>query len=67
MEFSIIIPTYKNYNYCKLTIDSIKKNSSFAHEIIVHLNGIDETTENYLKNEKIYIQNHLKMLVSVVA
>jgi len=53
MEFSIIIPTYKNYNYCKLTIDSIKKNSSFAHEIIVHLNGIDETTENYLKNEKI--------------
>ena len=53
MEFSIIIPTYKNYNYCKLTIDSIKKNSSFAHEIIVHLNGIDETTENYLKNDKI--------------
>ena len=53
MEFSIIIPTYKNYNYCKLTIDSIKKNSSFAHEIIVHLNGIDDTTENYLKNDKI--------------
>ena len=53
MEFSIIIPTYKNYNYCKLTIDSIKKNSSFVHQIIVHLNGIDETTENYLKNEKI--------------
>ena len=49
----IIIPTYKNYNYCKLTIDSIKKNSSFAHEIIVHLNGIDDTTENYLKNDKI--------------
>ena len=53
MDFSIIIPTYKNYNYCKLTIDSIKKNSSFAHEIIVHLNGIDDTTENYLKNDKI--------------
>lgn len=53
MEFSIIIPTYKNYNYCKLTIDSIKKNSSFSHEIIAHLNGLDETTENYLYNEKI--------------
>ncbi len=53
MEFSIIIPTFKNYNYCKLTIDSIKKNSSFDHEIIVHLNGADDQTESYLKNEHI--------------
>ena len=42
MEFSIIIPTFENYDYCKLTIDSIKHNSSFNHEIIVHLNGIDD-------------------------
>ncbi len=53
MEFSIIIPTHKNYNYCKLTIDSIKKNSSFNHEIIVHLNGDDKVTESYLKKENI--------------
>ena len=53
MEFSIIIPTFRNYNYCKLTIDSIKKNSSFKHEILVHLNGIDEDTEKYLNSEKI--------------
>jgi len=53
MEFSIIIPTFKNYNYCKLTIDSIKENSSFNHELIVHLNGIDPHTENYLKDENI--------------
>ena len=53
MEFSIIIPTFENYDYCKLTIDSIKHNSSFNHEIIVHLNGIDDQTENYLKKENI--------------
>ena len=53
MEFSIIIPSHNNYKYCKLTIDSIKKNSSFNHEIIVHLNGEDNDTENYLINESI--------------
>ena len=53
MEFSIIIPTYKNFKYFKLTIDSIKKNSSFNHEIVVHLNGEDKETENYINNEQI--------------
>ncbi len=53
MEFSIIIPTFKNFHYCKLTIDSIKKNSSFNHELIIHLNGNDPETENHLKNENI--------------
>ena len=53
MEFSIIIPTYKNYKYCKLTIDSIKKNSFYNHEIIVHINGKDDETENYLVQQNI--------------
>ena len=53
MEFSIIIPTHNNYNYFKLTLDSIKKNSSFNHEIITHLNGEDAETENFLKNEQL--------------
>tara|TARA_B100001029_G_scaffold176944_2_gene180711 strand:+ start:693 stop:1559 length:867 start_codon:yes stop_codon:yes gene_type:complete len=54
MEFSIIIPTFKNYKYCKLTIDSIKKNSSYNHEVIVHVNGNDEHTENYLNKNNIF-------------
>ena len=53
MEYSIIIPTYRNYKYCKLTIDSIKKNSFFNHEIIVHINGNDIKTENYLTHQGI--------------
>ena len=39
MNFSIIIPTFQNYQYLSLCIKSIQKNSSFDHEIIVHLNG----------------------------
>ena len=53
MKFSIIIPTYNNFSYLKLAIDSLKKNSSFNNEIIVHINGIDKETENYLDQTNI--------------
>ena len=49
MKFSIVIPTYNNFNYLKLCIDSIIKNSSFNHEIIIHINGIDKLSEDYIK------------------
>ena len=53
MEFSIIIPTFHNLEYLKLAIKSLKKNSSYNHEIIVHINGKDEETLNYIKETKI--------------
>ena len=50
--FSIIIPTFNNLKYLKLCIKSIKKNSQFNHEIIIHINeGIDGTLE-YLKDKE---------------
>ena len=43
---SIIIPTYNNLEYLKLCIKSIKKNSAFDHDIILHINeGIDGTLD----------------------
>ena len=54
MNFTIIIPTYKNFEYLKLCINSIIKNSKFKHEIIVHLNGYDEIAENFLKSNHIF-------------
>ncbi len=48
MKFSIIIPTFNNCDYLKLCIDSIKKNSSFNNQIIVHINGHDQYTEEYV-------------------
>ena len=44
--FSILIPTWNNLDYLKLCINSIKKNSTFRHQIIVHVNeGADNTLE----------------------
>ena len=41
---SIIIPTYNNLDYLKICLDSIKKNSVYNHEIILHINeGVDGT------------------------
>ena len=49
--FSIIIPTFNNLNYLKLCLKSIKKNSKYDHEIIIHINeGIDGTIE-FLKDK----------------
>jgi len=49
MKFTIIIPTVNNFEYLKLCINSIKKNSAYEHQLIIHINGVDITTENYLK------------------
>jgi glycosyltransferase involved in cell wall biosynthesis len=52
-KFSILIPSWNNLPYLKICIDSIRKNSRFPHQIIVHVNeGVDGTAE-WLKRENI--------------
>ena len=53
MEFSILIPTLNNIEYLKICIDSIKKNSNFNHEILVHSNNSTDKTSSYLKQNSI--------------
>ena len=49
--FSIVIPTLNNFNYLKICLESIKKNSTLEHEIIIHVNeGRDETLD-YVKKK----------------
>jgi len=44
--FSILIPTWNNLELLKLCVRSIRENSAFAHQIIVHVNdGSDGTLE----------------------
>ena len=50
--FSIVIPTLNNINYLKLCIKSIKNNSNFNHELIIHVNQGTDGTIEFLKNEK---------------
>ena len=51
--FSIIIPTLNNLEYLKLCINSIKKNSTYDHEIIPHVNIGNDGTIDFLEKEKI--------------
>ena len=45
-KFSIVIPTWNNLAYLQLCIASILKNSTYQHQIIVHVNeGTDGTLE----------------------
>tara|TARA_Y100000741_G_scaffold257560_1_gene198617 strand:- start:62 stop:898 length:837 start_codon:yes stop_codon:yes gene_type:complete len=51
--FSIVIPTYNNFKYLELCLNSIKKNSKYNHEIVLHINdGVDGSLE-YAKKNKI--------------
>ena len=68
MKVSIIIPTLNNLNYLKITLNSIKKNSKFNHEIIVHVNENKDNTIDYLRNENIkhtYSEENLGLCKSV--
>lgn len=49
--FSIIIPTWNNLSYLRLCIDSIRKNSHFAHQIIVFVNEGADGTYDWLKTQ----------------
>jgi len=55
---SILIPTFNNINYLKLTVESIKKNSSYKnHEILLHINdGSDGTLDYAISNNIKYPQ-----------
>ena len=57
--FSIVIPTYNNLDYLKLCLNSIIKNSTHKHEIIIHINEGTDGTINFLK-EKDYITTYSK-------
>lgn len=49
LRFSIVIPTYNNINCLNICLDSIKKNSTIDHEIIIHCNDGSDGTLNFIK------------------
>lgn len=50
-RFSIIIPTWNNLSYLQLCVNSIRKNSSYQHQIIVHINEGSDGTLEWVKNQ----------------
>jgi len=50
-KFSILIPTWNNLEYLKLCIDSIRKNSTYKHQIILHLNEASDGTLAWVEQQ----------------
>ncbi|HEY0030962.1 MAG TPA: glycosyltransferase [Bacteroidia bacterium] len=48
-KFSIIIPTWNNIEYLKLCIAGIRKNSTFDHQLIIHVNEGNDGTLEWIK------------------
>ena len=64
--FSVIIPTFNNINYLKICLESLKKNSSYTHEIIIHVNeGVDGTLEHVKSNNLKFSYSKIKSGVCV--
>lgn len=53
--FSIIIPTWNSLSYLRLCIKSIRINSTFKHQIIVHVNEGTDGTLDWLKSENVTV------------
>ena len=53
MKLSIIIPTFNNLDYLKFFLQSLKINSTFDHEIILHINDGSDGTLKYAIDNKI--------------
>ena len=49
--FTIVVPSFNNLQYLKLLIRSLKKNSNFKHEIIIHVNEGSDGTYDYVNNK----------------
>ena len=49
--FSILIPSWNNLAFLKLCVASIRKNSTYAHEILIHVNDGSDGTLEWVKAE----------------
>ncbi|MDH5644138.1 MAG: glycosyltransferase, partial [Gemmatimonadota bacterium] len=52
-RFSIVIPTWNNLPYVRLCVDSIRRNSRYPHQIILHVNEGSDGTQEWVEAEKL--------------
>jgi glycosyltransferase involved in cell wall biosynthesis len=50
-QFSILIPSWNNLPYLQLCINSIRKNSTHSHQIIIHINESKDGTLEWVRNQ----------------
>jgi glycosyltransferase involved in cell wall biosynthesis len=49
--FSILIPSWNNLAYLQLCVESIRKNSHFKHQVIVHINEGKDGTRTWIESQ----------------
>ena len=49
--FSIVIPTWNNLEFVKLCVESIRKNSTYKHQIVLHINDGSDGTQEWADKE----------------
>lgn len=49
--FSIFIPSWNNLPFLKICVDSIRKNSAYPHQIIVHVNDGSDGTLDWVRRQ----------------
>lgn len=52
-RFSILIPSWNNLAYLQCCVDSIRRNSAYAHQIIVHVNDGSDGTLDWVNAERL--------------
>ena len=63
-KFSILIPSWNNFEILKICVDSIIKNSSVKHQIIIHINEGNDGTFDWVKKNN-FTFTHSKQNVGV--
>lgn len=50
-RFSVLIPTWNNLPHLKLLVHSIRKNSSYQHQVVIHVNEGSDGTLQWVKEQ----------------
>lgn len=51
LKYSILIPSWNNLDYLKVCIESIRRNSTYKHQLIVHVNEGNDGTLEWIESQ----------------
>ena len=51
--FSILVPSWNNLRYLQLCLESLRRHSTRSHQIVIHVNGGDDGTRDWVEREGI--------------
>jgi glycosyltransferase involved in cell wall biosynthesis len=52
-KFSILIPTWNNLPYLQLCVDSLRRHSTYPHQLVIHVNDGSDGTMEWVEEQRI--------------